>query len=108
MSEPVNESRSPWVKESANLRFVIAWLVCCAFLVLRFYWTALFGLYFNALLLDAATPLFVASPFAILLAMRERRRMVVAAFIPLLVISAAPVLALAFTLLAWTINGFAP
>ena len=84
------------------------WVAALMVLVVRYFWTTLFGFGVNTILLDVAAFLLVTTLSLIAFAKKKRDKKVLLAFSPLIVIALFPMLFLIATLIAWSTRGFAP
>jgi hypothetical protein len=86
----------------------INWFAALMALVVRYFWTTLFGFGINSILLDVAAFLLVAALSLVAFVKKGRDKKVLLAFAPLIVIALLPMLFVIATLIAWSTTGFAP
>jgi hypothetical protein len=86
----------------------IAWGSSATILSCRYFWTGLFGYGQNPILLDAVASMLVLSLGAWSYVKSGKNKAVLAAFLPLLLLTIGPLVFTVATVAAWTTKGFAP
>lgn len=86
----------------------VNWGAALIVLIVRYFWTTLFGFGVNSILLDGIAFLIVTTLSLITFVMKGRDKKVLIAFAPLLIAAFVPMFFVIATLIAWSTRGFAP
>lgn len=86
----------------------VTWGTALMVLIVRYFWTSLFGFGINAILLDGVAFLLVTTLSLITFIKKDRDKRVLIAFAPLIIIALIPMFFVIATLIAWSARGFAP